>query len=301
VKVAVVGATGLIGSRLVNALKQRGDEVIAVSRSAKGSNSKLNTETVQWDPAAEEFPIQKLDDCQAIVNLSGESVAQRWNSSVKDQIHSSRVNTVEKIVAGLAKLPDSSSKVLITASAIGYYGPRGTEPLDESSTTGTDFLATVCQELETQADKATEHGVRTVKLRVGVVLDRTGGALKRMLPPFKLGIGGPIGNGKHYMSWVYIDDVVGIITTALSDSQWQGAVNATSPNPVTNREFSKTLGSVLHRPTVLPTPPFALRVMFGEMSQILVTGQRVLPKKAESLGYSFSHPNLREALEAALA
>jgi uncharacterized protein len=203
------------------------------------------------------------------------------------------------LVAGL-RAAQPRPTVLACASGVGLYGARGDEPIDESASAGRDFLARVCVEWEREAEAAAGLGTRVVLARTGVVLAREGGALARMLPPFRAGLGGPVAGGRHYMSWIHVDDVVGIYLAALEDPRWSGAVNATAPAPVTNREFSQALGRALRRPAVTPVPALAMRLLFGEMAQILVSGQRALPRRAGELGYRFAHPRLDEALRSAL-
>jgi uncharacterized protein (TIGR01777 family) len=218
---------------------------------------------------------------------------------VKERILSSREAGTRNLVAGLAAA-EPRPRTLLSASAVGYYGPRRDEPLDEASAPGSDFMAGVCVAWEREALAAAEHGIRVVTVRTGVVLEEHGGALAKMLPPFKAGVGGPVAGGKQYMSWIHVDDLVGIYLAALDDPQWSGPVNATAPDPVTNGEFSKTLGRVLKRPAFAPVPAIALKALYGEMAQIVTTGQRVLPRRARELGYEFRQPALEPALRSAL-
>lgn len=298
-KVTVTGATGLIGSRLVAALKQRGDEVVALARNPERAAERLGVEAVVWDAVAGPPPAQALAGCDGVVHLAGESVARRWTEEGKRAIRDSRVAGTRNLVAGL-RAADPRPRVLASASAVGYYGPHGDEPVDESSPPGDDFLAGVTVEWEREADAAAELGVRVVKVRTGLVLDRSGGALKAMLPPFKLGLGGPVAGGRQYMPWIHVDDVVGIYLAALDREQWSGPVNATAPAPVTNKEFSRALGAALHRPALLPVPALPLRLLMGEMGEVVTTGQRAVPRRAQELGYAFAHPQLDGALRSAL-
>jgi uncharacterized protein (TIGR01777 family) len=244
-------------------------------------------------------------DCDGVVHLAGENIfARRWNSEFKELLHSSRVQSTRNIVQAIARQPRTANgqpKVLVNASAIGYYGPHGDEELDEASASGDDFLARLCVDWEKEACAVETSGVRVAMVRVGVVLDREGGALAKMLTPFKLGMGGPVGSGKHWMSWVHYADLMGILLLALDHSAASGPLNGTAPQPATSREFAKGLGRALHRPAFMPTPAFGLRIMLGEVSQLLTTGQRVLPKRALQLGYSFRFPNLDAALADLLA
>lgn len=290
-RITVTGASGRIGARLVDHLRQRGDDVTVLSRSAERG--------VRWDPTAEPAPAAALEGRDAVVHLAGEDVAQRWTADAKARIRESRVAGTRNLVAGLSAIEDRPG-VLVSGSASGYYGPRGDEPVDESSSPGDDFLAQVCVGWEREAQAAASLGMRVVRVRTGVVLDREGGALAKMLPPFKLGVGGPVAGGRQAMPWIHVDDEVGILLAALDDDRWSGPVNACAPHPVTNREFSKALGRVLQRPAVAPVPALAVRALFGEMASIVTTGVRMVPARALELGYAFAHPELDEALRATL-
>src|SRR5579884_2213458 len=268
-RIVVTGATGLIGRALCRALAGAGHTVVGVGRRP----GLVPAPIVTWDRLGE-----ALRDAQAVVNLAGEPIAaRRWTRAQKARIRDSRV--------------------LASASAVGWYGPRGDEPLDETAPPGSGFLAEVCQAWEAEAERAATLGVRVVRLRIGVVLAPDGGALARLLIPFRAGLGGPLGSGRQWMSWGHRDDDVGLVLAALGSDVWQGAVNATAPAPVTNRDFARTLGRVLGRPAVLPVPAIALRLALGEMASMLLTGQRVLPKVAEAHGYAFRYPALAAALE----
>ncbi len=319
---ALTGATGLIGQKLVAALRARGDEVTVLTRDPERARARLDAssaaqgagesslgalELVGWDPRGEVAPAAALEGHGAIVHLAGENVAQRWSASAKRAIRDSRVEGTRQLVRGLAALqPDERPRVLLSGSAIGYYGSRGDEPIDEDAPAGEGFLAQTCRAWELEALEAqslTVAGTGTMRvatLRTGVVLDRDGGALAKMLPPFRLGIGGPIAGGRQFVSWIHIDDVVGIALAALDGEQWQGPINATAPEPQRNRNFSRALGRALHRPSLLPVPGMALRLLYGEMAEIVTGGARVLPAKALVLGYEFRHPKLAQALSAAL-
>jgi uncharacterized protein (TIGR01777 family) len=306
----------LIGSRLVPALARAGYHVTLLSRDpvragtlARTISSAARTaetaaapaiETVAWDPLTQRAPPDALEGREAVIHLAGENVGQRWSARAKRAIRDSRVLGTEHLIAGL-DATQRRPRTLVCASATGYYGAGGEEPLDEDSPAGTDFLAQVCVAWEGQAERASELGLRVVRVRTGVVLDREGGALGRMLTPFRLGVGGPIASGRQYMPWIHHEDLVAIVLAAIGDERFTGAVNATAPEPVTNREFARSLGRVLRRPALLPLPALALRAIFGEMAEILITGARVMPAKALVLGYHFAHPELDEALRAALA
>jgi len=300
-RVTLTGATGGIGRGLAEALIARGDEVTALTRSPDHAAARLpqGVTAVGWDPVAGPAPADALAGRDAVVHLAGEPVAQRWNDEVKKSIRETRSAGTRNLVAGLAAA-DPRPGVLVSASAVGYYGPRGDERLTEAAGPGTDFLAAVCVEWEREALAAQEHGVRVAVLRTGIVLDSSAGALKTMLTPFKLGVGGPVAGGDQYMPWVHVDDVAGMYVRAIDDAAWSGPVNVSAPEPVTNRDFSKALGWALHRPAVLPVPGLALKVLYGQMSEIVLEGQRAVPARALELGYDHEHPDLDEALRAAL-
>ena len=286
-RVTVTGASGLIGSRLVKALEARGDEVTVLSR------------RTNWDPQAGPPPRDTFNGRDAVVHLAGENVAQRWSDDARRRIRGSRELGTRHLVEGIAQA-GPRPQTLVCASAVGYYGSRGDEPLDEDSAPGGDFLAQACVAWEHEAQQAEALGLRVVRVRTGVVLDKDGGALGKMLPPFRLGVGGPVAGGRQYMPWIHIDDVVGIYLAALDRADWSGPVNATAPEPVTNAAFAKALGRALHRPAVAPVPGFAIRALYGDMAEIVTEGQRALPRRPLQLGYAFRHPDLAEALRATL-
>jgi uncharacterized protein (TIGR01777 family) len=300
-RVTVTGATGLIGPRVVAALRERGAQVTVLSRSPERARERLaDVEALAWDAQSEPAPAEALAGRDAVVHLAGEPIAQRWSKRVKQALRDSRVLGTRNLLAGLRAVGERP-RALISSSAVGYYGPHGEEPLDEEMPPGRDFLAQVCREWEAEAARAESLGMRTVQLRTGVVLDRAGGALAKMLPPFRLGLGGPVAGGRQYVSWVHADDVVGMALTAIEDERFRGPVNATAPEPVTNAELSRELGRALGRPAVLPVPAAALRLLYGDMAQIVTSGARVVPAKALVLGYEFRRPRLEQALRAALA
>ncbi len=300
-RVTVTGATGLIGSHLLDALRMRGAQVTVLTRDPGAASSRLgDVETIGWDPMSEPAPAEALDGRDAVVHLAGEPIAQRWSAKAKRAIEESRVIGTRNLVDGLSRA-EARPGVLVSSSAIGYYGAHGEEPLDEDAPPGADFLAGVCVEWEAEARRASELGLRGVAVRTGVVLDRAGGALAKMLPPFKLGVGGPVAGGRQYISWIHTDDLVGIMLTALEDERWEGPVNATAPTPVSNRDFARALGRALGRPSLLPVPGLALRALYGEMADIVTSGARVVPAKALVLGFEFRHPDLERALRAALS
>jgi uncharacterized protein len=287
-RVLVSGGTGLVGRPACDALRAAGHAVTIVSREP----GRVPARAIGWDGLRAAMP-----ETDAIVNLAGESIASgRWTAARKAAIRNSRVEATRALVdAAAAASP--RPKVLVNASAIGYYGAHRDEPLDETAAPGADFLARVCVEWEAEARRAEVLGLRVVLLRLGVVLAPDGGALSAMLLPFRAGLGGAIGGGRQWMSWVHRDDVVGLLREAVGNAEYAGPVNATSPNPVTNRDFTRALGRALHRPTVLPVPGIGVRLLLGEMATMLLTGQRVLPKAAERLGYAWQQPELPAALE----
>ena len=299
-RVVVTGATGMIGRSLVSALLARGEDVVALSRDAERGRRALDDRVVvhAWpDPLAEPPPSDALAGADAVVHLIGAPVAQRWSDEAKAAIRDSRVASTRFLVQGLTSLPpDVRPATLVSQSATGYYGPRGPEPIDEAAPAGTDFLAGVVVGWEREALAAASSGVRVVVTRTGVVLSAEGGALAKMLPFFRLGIGGPVAGGRQYVPWVHLDDVVGAMGFCLGNHDATGPANLTAPTPVTNSELSRTLGRVLKRPAFLPVPALALKTLYGEMAQIIVTGQRAVPARLEDLGYHFRYPELEPAL-----
>ncbi len=300
-RVTVTGATGLIGPTLIAALAELGAEVTVLTRDPARARATLgDVEAERWRPLEEAAPAAALAGRDAIVHLAGEPVAQRWSASAKRAIRDSRVTGTGNLIEGLERA-EPRPRALISSSAIGYYGAHGEEPLDEDAGPGRDFLAEVCVAWEAEARRAVELGIRSAQVRTGVVLDGRGGALAKMLPAFRLGVGGAVAGGSQYISWIHTDDVTGMMLAALQDERWSGPVNATAPEPVSNRDFAKALGAVLGRPSLLPVPGLALRLLYGEMAEIVTTGARVLPAKALVLGYQFRQPDLRRALSSALA
>ncbi len=302
-RVVVTGATGLIGPRLVSSLQARGDEVTVLSRNPERAEETLpGVETVRWDLMREPAPTEALHGRDAVVHLAGEGIARRWTKRAKRAIRESRVVGTRELVRGLASLAEAERpSVLVSSSGVGYYGAHGDEPIDEEAQAGSDFLAQVCVAWEDEARTAERLGVRVVRLRTGVVLDPGGGALGKMLPPFKLGVGGPVAGGGQYISWIHLDDLVGMAIASIYGAQWHGAVNATAPEPQRNRDFSKALGKALRRPSLLPVPGVALQLVYGEMAAIVTSGARALPARALVNGYEFRYPQLDGALHAALA
>lgn len=306
-RIFLVGGTGLIGTRLLWTLRSRGDEVVLLTRRPEVARDQFGTacEIVQGDGTSAGPWMEAVASCDAAINLAGESIfSRRWNPEFLKVLHDSRILTTNHVVQALAKKPtrdDGQPRILVNASAIGYYGPRGDERLGEDATPGHDTMAKLVVDWESAAAEGEKHGLRVSMLRIGVVLDRAGGALGQMLTPFKLGVGGPIGSGSQWMSWIHHVDVVGLLLLALDNDNAVGPMNGTAPEPATNKEFSKALGRALSRPAFLPVPGFALKLRFGQVADILTTGQRVVPAKALALGYKFRFPNLDEALRDAIA
>ncbi|HEU4658994.1 MAG TPA: TIGR01777 family oxidoreductase [Capillimicrobium sp.] len=295
----MTGATGLVGRRLVAALRGRGDDVTVLSRRPGAARDALGAEAVAWDPVSGPAPAAALEGRDAVIHLAGENVAQRWSAEAKRRIRDSRETGTRNLVAGIAAVADPP-RTLVSSSAVGYYGPRGDERVPESTPPGEDFLAQVCVAWEREAQAAAEHGLRVAVVRTGVVLDRDGGALRKMLPFFRAGVGGPVAGGRQYLPWIHADDVAGIYLTALDGDDWEGPVNATAPEPVTNRDFSRALGRALGRPAFAPVPGFAVRLLYGDMAEIVTAGQRAVPERPTALGYRFRHTDLDAALRDAL-
>jgi uncharacterized protein (TIGR01777 family) len=306
-RVFVTGGTGLVGRRLLKRLRERGDQPVILTRRYAYARQLFGPEItlVEGDPMQAGDWMDAIADCDAVIHLAGENVfGRRWNAKYKALLRDSRIQSTQHIVEALGRKPrrvDGQAKTLVNASAIGFYGPRGDEELTEDSPPGSDFLAALCLEWEKAARAVESAGVRCAKIRVGVVLDREGGALAKLLTPFRMGAGGPVGSGQQWMSWIHHADLIGLFLLALDRADAAGPFNGTAPNPVTNRDFGKTLGRVLHRPAFVRTPGLALRVLLGEAASLVVTGQRVLPKRALELGYSFQYPTLEAALTEILA
>ncbi|HEU4702664.1 MAG TPA: TIGR01777 family oxidoreductase [Conexibacter sp.] len=301
-RVTVTGATGLIGTRIVAALARRGDEVTVLSRDPQRARGRLGSgiDAVAWDPLGEPAPVHALAGRDGVVHLAGERVDQRWSADAKERIRTSREVGTANLVAGL-RSADPRPRALVSASAVGYYGAHGDEEVPESTAPGTGFLAEVCVAWERAAQAASELGMRVATVRTGIVLDADGGALAKMLPPFKAGVGGPVAGGRQWMPWIHVDDLVGLYLAALDRDDWSGPLNGSAPTPVTNKDFSKALGRVLRRPAVAPVPTLALRALYGEMAEIVTTGQRAVPQRPLALGHAYAHPELEAALRSALA
>ncbi len=296
-RIAVTGSSGLVGGHLVGVLRASGDDVYrVVRRSTQAAESQI-----AWDPGKGTIESAKLDGVEAVVHLAGENIAGgRWTAARKQAILESRVGGTRLLCETLAGL-DRRPPVLVCASAIGYYGDRGDERLTESSPPGRGFLVEVCEAWEAASMPARDAGIRVVNLRIGIVLSREGGALAKMLTPFKMGIGGKVGSGRQYMSWIALEDLIRIIKHVLDCDQLSGPVNAVAPNPVTNRQFTKILGRILRRPTLAALPGFVARLAFGEMgNELLLSGARVIPQKLGETGFEFRYPMLEGALRAEL-
>jgi len=293
----ITGATGLIGPKLIDQLP----ESIVLSRNPEKASQKLSgVPAFPWQASTEKPPKEALDGVDCVFNLAGEPVAEgRWSQSKKDRIRESRVLGTKNLVQALSEM-ETPPRVLVSASAVGFYGDRGDEELNESASPGEGFLPEVCVEWEKEAMAAEALGIRVVCLRIGIVLAKDGGALAKMLPPFRMGAGGPLGKGRQWMPWIHIDDMIGLLLHAAQSEDLRGPVNAVAPNPETNASFTRALGKALRRPAIIPVPTTALRILFGEMTQIIIASQRCIPKAAQESGYGFKYPDLNAGLSAIL-
>ena len=291
-KVLVTGATGLVGSELVPFLTKQGHDVFRLTHSKP-----REAHDIVWDPSHNQLPKSRIEGTEVVVHLAGENIAgKRWNPKVKESLRRSRIDGTKLLCETIGQL-QVLPKTLICASAIGYYGDRGSEMLNETSGPGTGFLSELCQEWEAACEPARAKGIRVVNLRIGVILSPKGGGLAKMLMPFKMGVGGVMGTGNQYWSWISVDDVVGTINHCITHEKIAGPVNTTAPCPVTNYEFTKTLGNVLGRPTIFPMPGFAARIALGEMANdLLLASTRVMPNRLSETGYQFLFPTLEPAL-----
>ncbi len=292
-RIVISGASGLVGSALVPSLTTEGHEVVRLVRRPPAAAENA----VQWDPAGSGLDATPIEGAGAAIHLAGENIAgARWSPAVKQRIRESRVSGTRRLAEALAGMKRPPG-VLVCASAVGFYGDRGDERLTEESAPGRGFLADVCRDWEAAAAPAAAAGIRVVNLRFGMILSPAGGALGKMLTPFRLGLGGRLGSGRQYMSWIAIDDAVSVIHHAMSHQNLSGPVNTVSPGPVTNREFTESMGRVLHRPTIFPVPALAARLVFGEMADtLLLASARVYPVKLSESGYEFRSPGLEDAL-----
>jgi uncharacterized protein (TIGR01777 family) len=295
-KVLITGATGLIGIALQKSLREKGHDLLLASRKEpKDSNY------IQWDANTGFVEPQRLEGLDAVIHLAGENISGlRWTDEKKKVIRDSRVLGTRSVVDAISQLK-RKPKVFVASSAIGFYGDRGDEEMTETSSPGKTFLAEVCREWEVESRRAEDSGIRTVLLRTGIVLSKDGGALGTMLTPFKFGLGGVVGNGKQWMSWISLDDQIAVINYVLENENMRGAVNSVSPHPVTNEEFTTVMGEVLYRPTFIPVPEFAVHLAFGEMGDaLLLDSIKVVPKRLEEAGFEFKFPILKKALENAV-
>ncbi len=301
-RVFFVGATGLIGVPLVERLRNRGDVPVVLTRNREKAAARWSgVEIVEGDPQEYGAWTSSVEGCEAVVNLVGEPVfGRRWSDEQKRVLRDSRVLSTQHVVRAI-EAASSRPGVLVNASAIGYYGNVPEGELTEKSVPGNDFLARLCIEWEAAAQDAHRLGVRVALVRVGVVLAKHGGALEQMLLPFKLGLGGPVGNGRQWVSWIHLDDIVGAFVTALDHPEASGPINGTAPEPLRNKAFSKSLAAALHRPCIFPIPALALKVRFGQVAEVVIGGQRVLPVRLEQLGYTFAHPTCDSAMAALFA
>ncbi len=297
-KILISGASGLIGMALVSALRAQGHDVARLVRTRNAASAS----DIAWDPMAATIDVAAMEGMDAVVHLSGASIAQgRWTPARKAVIRSSRIDTTRVLVDALASLRQKP-RVFVSASAIGCYGDRGDEILTESSTIGTDFLSLAVRDWEAEATRAEMSGIRTVMLRFGVILSSEGGALPQMLMPFKFGFGGRLGSGKQWMSWIALEDAVGIICSAMANENLAGPLNVVAPNPLTNADFTRIAAAVLHRPAIFAAPAFALRIVLGEMADgLLLASQRVVPERLLAAGYDFRLPEFEPALRSVLA
>ena len=295
-KIFITGSTGFIGRALVLRLQRDGHSIVAWVRGEKRAANRLGADVTLLPLACDDTTLSEaLARCDAVVNLAGEPLIGRWTAARRIRLAESRVGLTERLVNAMSSATNAP-RVLVSGSAVGYYGDRGEEVLTEASSPAHDFLGKLCQDWERAASRAEVVDTRVVLLRTGIVLGRDGGALSKLLTPFRFGLGGPIGSGRQYMPWVHLHDEVEIIARALEDDRYRGAVNATAPIPVTNREFARTLGRVLHRPAIAPLPGFVLKIALGEAASVLLTGQRAVPEKLNRLGFSFQYPMLDAAL-----
>ncbi|MGF1539298.1 MAG: TIGR01777 family oxidoreductase [Pleurocapsa sp.] len=300
-KIAITGATGLVGTPLVEKLHNQGNQIIVFTRNLDKAQKIFptaafpNLEAVQYTPQESGDWQQKISGCDAVVNLAGEPIAERWTPQQKQAIMESRQLGTRKLVEAITQATEKP-QVLVSGSAIGYYGTSETAQFDESSSPGNDFLAQVCKQWEAEAEKVKELGVRLVILRIGIVL-ANGGALGKMIGPFKMFAGGPIGSGRQWFSWIHRDDLVSLIAKAIASNEMTGVYNATAPNPVKMSQLCQTLGEVMNRPSWLPVPDFVLEILLGDGAKVVLEGQQVLPKNTQAANFSYQYPQLKPALQ----
>lgn len=299
-RLVIAGGTGFIGSALCDRLTEIGYSLVLLSQRPAPPHTPPNRQWITWTPGKPGSWEQVVDSADGVVNLAGEPIpAKRWTKEQKDKIRDSRLNVTRALVTAIGKAK-KKPEILLNASAIGYYGPRGDETVVEDTEPGNDFVSRLCIDWEKEAQKAESYGVRVVKLRTGIVLGKGGGALPKMVLPFKLFVGGSLGTGRQWVSWIQMEDEIGLMIHLLQKGDAAGAINATAPHPVTMIELCRTLGKVLGRPSWAPVPAFALRLLLGEMADVVLTGQRVLPTKAQQMGYNFKYTDLYEALRASV-
>lgn len=299
-KIVVSGSSGLVGTALIDSLRPAGHSISRLVRSGSATPD-ATSKIIRWEPPTGSIDLGALEGVDAVVHLAGASIAGgRWTAARKEELRRSRVDATRHLVAGLAQLKEKPH-VFVSASAIGYYGERGDEVLTEMSPPGSDFLAHLCRDWESEAGNAEREGIRTVILRFGIILAPHGGALQQMLRPFRFGVGGRLGSGQQWMSWIALEDVVSVIRFAIETNSLRGPVNTVSPRTVTNSQFTSTLAAVLHRPALFPAPRFALKLALGEMAGALLASQRVSPEKLQVSAYGFQHPELKQALESILS
>jgi uncharacterized protein (TIGR01777 family) len=299
-KLVITGASGFIGTALCQQLLQQGHTLTLFTRGAPREPNTGVKRWHHWTPGTLRDWDSELDGVDGVINLAGEPIAEiKWTATQRRRLEKSRVDTTHVLVQGCAKAKHTP-KFLINASAVGYYGPHGDEIITEEAPAGADFLSQLCLNWEAEAMRAEQLGMRVIRLRTGIVLGRGGGALEKMVPPFKWFTGGPLSSGKQWMSWIHLEDQVRLILYLIENQQAAGPINATAPNPARNKDFSRALGKVLHRPSWIPVPGLILRIGLGDMADMLLTGQRVMPAAAQNLGFVFRYPNLPEALRACM-
>ena len=300
-RILITGGTGFIGSLVCQKLISKGHEVVLLVRGNKKLPPEMDLQGILTYPydfkPDSKIPLDLMEKIDGVINMAGEPIfSGRWTEEKKQRIVDSRINITRQIVESFSLLKEKKPQSFVSASAVGYYGPRNDENIYEDEPAGTDFLSQLAVNWEQEALEAVSSGVRTVVLRTGIVLDKGGGALAKMIPPYKFFVGGPLGSGKQYVSWIHREDMANIYIDALLDPKWNGPINATAPNPVTMKDLGKTIGKVLRRPSWFPVPSFLLKMMIGESSQVILTGQKVIPKKLQDLSYPFQYPDIYEAM-----
>ena len=301
-RIFITGATGFVGRMVVAKMAQEGHEIVACTRNITKAKAVLGS-TVSFILTENSGALkEQLGTCDAVINLQGENIfGGRWTTVRKKQLRESRITFAKELSDCILSLGRNAPKVLMTASAVGYYGTNVTEPIDENAACGNDFLAHLCRDWENEALGLNKHGIRVAALRIGVVIGKNGGAMQKLLTPFKMGVGGRLGSGKQYMPWIHLSDLVSLISVALKDDRYQGPINATAPSPTTNEEFTKVLASALNRPALFPVPALALRVILGEAASVLLYGQNVTATRLLDLGFNFQFPELPMAIDEVLS